>query len=362
MRGISVRIDNAGEPLTLTLSPKRGEGTRRRKSCASEEFYFRAASVVCIVVGWWNGLDSRCNAQTAEPQIAATVANQVITVEQAEKFLARTLDDRPLSEEVKTLLQAKALEQLVGELLVIEYFRGENKLASDDDVQLALERFQDELTAVEQSLDQYMAEQGLTKNGLLNQIRFRLSWEKYLAETLTDTNLQKHFERFRRELDGTQMRVSHLLLKIEGTDADAVARIREQAATIRQQIIAGKMAWADAVQDHSQAPSRESGGDLRWIERFAPMPEAFSKAAFALEVGEISPPIQTEFGIHLIRCDAIEPGQHSWDQVEPALRRHATQYLFDWIAERQRPKSPPIYSGSFPRLDPKTGQAVRIAR
>ena len=302
--------------------------------------------------------NSRCFSQSTEPQIAATVADSVVTVEHVEKLLARSLDDRPLSEPVKALMQAKALDQLVGQLLVLEYLRSQGKIASDDDVQLSLERLQEELGTVEQSLEHYLVEQGLTRSALVSQIRFRLSWARYLESSLTDENLHKHFDRFRRELDGTQVNVSHLLLKEDAKDPENLAEVENQAEQIRSRVLKGEVEWLEAVREHSQAASRESGGDLGWIGRWSPMPESFSKAAFSLEPGQISPPTRTEFGVHLIRCEVIEPGTSAWEKVEPVVRRHSTQYLFEWIVERQRVKTPPSYSGVFPTLDAITGQVI----
>jgi peptidyl-prolyl cis-trans isomerase SurA len=303
-------------------------------------------------------VNSRSLGQGTEPRIAAKVGNQIISVEQVDKLLAQTLDDRPLSDEVKTMMRAKALDQLVGQSLVIEYFRAQGNLASDDDVRLALERLQEELKSVEQTLDQYLVEQGLTRESLMNQFRFRLSWMAYLQSSLTDENLQKHFNRFRRELDGGQIRVSQLLLKVGANDPQQWESTRQQAEQIREQIIKGELEWSAAVQEKSQAASRDTGGDLGWIGRWAPMPESFSQAAFALEPGKISPPIRTEFGIHLIRCEQVEPGTENWQTVEPAVRKHATQYLFEWIVTRQKPLTSPEFTGLSPYLDPATGNVI----
>src|SRR5262245_34041617 len=60
---------------------------------------------------------------SGEQVIAATVANQVVIAQDADGLLRRTVGDRTLSEDVKCLLQAKSLEQLVGQLLVMEYLR-----------------------------------------------------------------------------------------------------------------------------------------------------------------------------------------------------------------------------------------------
>ncbi len=296
--------------------------------------------------------------QQPEPAIAAIVANQTVTVDEANGFLDRTIDDRPLRDDVKGLLQAKALEQLVGQLFVLEYLRADNKLASDEDVQLAQERLEEELHAVEQTLEQHLVAQRLTRTGLANRIRFQLSWKRYLDAMLTEENLKKHFEKFRRELDDGQMRVSHLLLKTSDSAPRDVSAIHDQADQIRQQVVDGKIAWSDAVQSHSQAATRESAGDLGWIGRFAPMPESFSAAAFKLEPGQISSPVRTEFGFHLIRCEEIKPGTRSYEQAEQDIRRHATQYLFGWIVARQMEQTPPRYTSLYPHLDSTTGQVI----
>ena len=296
-----------------------------------------------------------------EPTIAATVANQIITVAEADGLLDRTIDGRPLRDDVKSLLQAKTLEQLVGQLLVLEYLRTENKLASDEDVQSAQERLAEKLLAVEQNLEGHLSEQRLTRTELANRIRFQLSWKRYLDGMLIEENLKKHFEKFRRELDDGEMRVSHLLLKTSDSLPGDVNAIRDQAEQIRQQVVDGKMAWSDAVQSQSQAATREFAGDLGWIGRFAPMPESFSEAAFKLEPGQISAPVRTEFGFHLIRCEEIKPGTRSYEQAEQDIRRHATQYLFGWIVARQKEQTPPRFTGRYPHLDSTTGDVIGIA-
>jgi peptidyl-prolyl cis-trans isomerase SurA len=297
-------------------------------------------------------------AQSQDRPIAATVANQNIAIERVESLLEQTLDNRTFDEPARELLKAKALDQLVGQLLVVEYFRGQGKLASDEDVQLELERMENELAAVERTLEQSLAEQHLTRDEFVEQLRFRLSWTRYLDAMLTADNLQKHFERFRRELDGSQAHVAQILIKCDVDDPHSWNAALEQATQIRSEIVEERLKWSDAVAQYSQAASRDAGGDLGWIGRWAPMPEAFSQAAFQLEPGQISAPVRTRFGIHLIRCESIEPGGSMWNEVEADVRRHATQYIFDWIVDRQRPVTPPAYTGLFPYWDASEGKVV----
>jgi peptidyl-prolyl cis-trans isomerase C len=85
----------------------------------------------------------------------------------------------------------------------------------------------------------------------------------------------------------TQVRASHLLVE---TEAEALALRTE---------IEGGVAFADVAQRVSQCPSGRNGGDLGFFGPGQMVPE-FDKAAFTLPVGELSQPLQTQFGWHLL--------------------------------------------------------------
>lgn len=70
------------------------------------------------------------------------------------------------------------------------------------------------------------------------------------------------------------------------------------AVTLKQKIVEGSN-FADLAREHSSCPSKASGGALG---KFGPgmMVPQFEQATFALPVGEISDPVQTQFGWHLI--------------------------------------------------------------
>jgi parvulin-like peptidyl-prolyl isomerase len=66
------------------------------------------------------------------------------------------------------------------------------------------------------------------------------------------------------------------------------------------------------------------------------MPEDFSRAAFALKKNEVSQPLVSPFGVHLITVLDEKPGTLTWRDVENELRLAVTLYLFRWIAEKER--------------------------
>ena len=87
----------------------------------------------------------------------------------------------------------------------------------------------------------------------------------------------------------SQVKASHIL----------VGR-KSEAEALRQQIIDGEITFEDAAKKYSQCPSREEGGDLGFFPRGV-MAGPFEKAAFSLPIGEISQPVETRFGWHLIK-------------------------------------------------------------
>jgi len=84
-----------------------------------------------------------------------------------------------------------------------------------------------------------------------------------------------------------EVKASHILVKTE-----------EEALKIKDEILAGK-SFEQAALEYSTCPSGENGGDLGYFGRNVMVVE-FDHAAFEANVGEITKPIQTEFGWHLI--------------------------------------------------------------
>lgn len=85
-----------------------------------------------------------------------------------------------------------------------------------------------------------------------------------------------------------QVKASHLLVAT-----------KEEVEDIQKQIEAGAD-FAELAQKHSKCPSGQNGGDLGFFGKGQMVPE-FEEAAFSLAVGEMSGPIQTQFGWHLLK-------------------------------------------------------------
>ncbi|MBK7001653.1 MAG: peptidylprolyl isomerase [Rhodoferax sp.] len=94
-----------------------------------------------------------------------------------------------------------------------------------------------------------------------------------------------------------QNRARHILLLTDATQPQAAAIAR--LADYRQRILAGKATFANLARAHSQDGSAARGGDLGWTAPGSFVPE-FEEALNRLEEGQISPPVASRFGVHLI--------------------------------------------------------------
>ena len=87
----------------------------------------------------------------------------------------------------------------------------------------------------------------------------------------------------------SEVRASHILVDNE-----------EHAKQIKLELERSDKTFAPLAKEKSQGPSGDNGGDLGFFGRGAMVPP-FEKAAFKLDVGEVSDPVKTEFGWHLIK-------------------------------------------------------------
>ena len=94
--------------------------------------------------------------------------------------------------------------------------------------------------------------------------------------------------------------VNHILIT-EKPSPKSKQQTYEHLMSIRNEILDGKISFEDAARKHSQDPgSAEDGGDLGFIPKGTFVLE-FEKAAYSLAPGELSKPIETQFGYHLIQ-------------------------------------------------------------
>jgi peptidyl-prolyl cis-trans isomerase D len=172
--------------------------------------------------------------------------------------------------------------------------------------------------------------------------------------TVTPDALQAYYQKNEARYRQVETRhAHHILIPVNGAnaakaDAAALAKARE----VQAQLKAGKDFGALAKQYSSDTASAAQGGDLGWAARTAYVP-AFADALFSMQPGQISEPVKTQFGYHIIRLDEVRPASvKSFDEVRPQVE---TEYRRDQAAavfgDRQEQIQQALDSGTVTDLN-----------
>ncbi|MBD3336596.1 MAG: hypothetical protein GF355_13875 [Candidatus Eisenbacteria bacterium] len=287
------------------------------------------------VMGWTLLAGAAAEAQQAEKVVAVVEEEPILlseVLEQYEVFAAQGAVDTSDTSAARGL-KRRILDQLIEDRLVILEAQSQGIQVSPEEVQQAVEQTIDDIVqglgGRQAFLNQLRAE-GLTEAELRE--RYRQDARRQLLANrlvqreigsqveLTDEDVRRYFEENRDELPEKPMltRISDIFIAVR-PDSLIEARRREEAAELRQRIASGELEFEEAAEKFSDDPSSEVGGRLGRFRRgdFEP---AFEQAAFDLEPGEISPPVRTRFGFHLIRLDEKD-AQGEWAVVHHILLR-----------------------------------------
>ncbi|WP_100398195.1 peptidylprolyl isomerase [Bacillus sp. FJAT-44742] len=272
-----------------------------------------------------------CNNNEQDAQNGETIVevnDTVITEEEFINELKETYGEQMLNEMVQTtVLEDKAEEVGVTEEQVQEELDQykENFNAEDDDELLMLLQTQYQLPVT--SIEQF-------KNEL---IRPQLILEELTREDvdLSDEAKQEYFEE--NEEDLAEVRARHILVESE-EEADELYEELQEGAD-----------FEELATEHSIDPgSGAQGGDLGFFSR-GEMVEEFEETAFSLEEGEISEPVESDFGFHIIEViEKRESFEELEEQIEEALiqqeARSPEEVMEEIMADAEINVQNPAYS------------------
>jgi peptidyl-prolyl cis-trans isomerase C len=148
-----------------------------------------------------------------------------------------------------------------------------------------------------------LAERNMTLDRLRADIRKDIAISKMMeaelagAPVITDAEIKEFYEKNPDQFSG--VRASHILIRPDGFDEASKKKAREATEDVLKQARSGAD-FAELARKHSSDGSAQQGGDLGFFTKGSMVPE-FSKAAFALQPGQISDVVETQFGYHIIK-------------------------------------------------------------
>jgi parvulin-like peptidyl-prolyl isomerase len=250
-------------------------------------------------------------------------------------------------------VEAAILEQLVDDRILRAELDRLGIQVTRPEVEAAVARLREQVAGRGLVYENFLAASGRTPGDLDKQVALEIALDKFVRPRITAEAIAETFDRNRRELDGTLLRVSHVVLRPEaGGPDDVAAGMLERAATLRQQIVQGRLSFAEAARLHSAGPSRRTGGDLGWIGREGPMADGFASRAYGLAKGGVSPPFASPQGVHIVTVTAVQPGRIGIDAVRPRVEKILAQNLVRGLVVAGRKRSPVSFAAGVPHFDP----------
>ena len=147
------------------------------------------------------------------------------------------------------------------------------------------------------------------------------------AQNISDAAVSEYYEKNAAQFATPEMvRARHILILSDAkASAEDQAKAKAKIEEIAQRIKAGEDFGTVAKEVSEDPGSAPQGGELGWFAHGQMVPE-FDKASFALNPGELSEPVKTQFGWHLIQLEEKKAaGQKPLDEVKDQIRTRLAQ-------------------------------------
>jgi len=274
--------------------------------------------------------------------------NDVIATVNGEEIFRTELDRRlgvlkRMNQEVTRSVQIQVLNQLTKKVLLKQFVEGQNIEVSGEELQGELEKIKYFLRSnpndSEKSLEEILETQGSSIDELKDEIRRTLALSKYLDERVNDDEKRSYFEANKNSFNGEKVKASHVLIDTTKLKTDAeLEEARQKTEEVKKEIDNGAD-FAEMARKYSTCPSAENGGDIGFFQRNGSLVEEFAEAAFLMQVGEISEPVKTEFGYHIIKVTDKEEGkdvsyEDVADMVDFVYMQMKTEALLNGLYEK----------------------------
>jgi parvulin-like peptidyl-prolyl isomerase len=242
-------------------------------------------------------------------EVIATVNGKKIT--QAD--LANRLEAfRNTDAETLNTIKQEILDQLITDILLEEFIDRQGLVVAPEEIEREVNQIRSNITGNQknsgQSLEKVLAAIGSNMGEFKSSIKHSLALGKYFNNKIDERTLEKYFDGNKSLFNGESVKVCHILIDTRDMKTqEELSHTLEQIKSIKREIDNGA-AFDEMAKKYSNCPSAQNGGDLGFIQRKGNLAKSFLDTAFSLRTGQVSDPVQTEFGYHLIKVTEKKEG------------------------------------------------------
>ncbi|MFW5998711.1 MAG: peptidylprolyl isomerase [Halanaerobiaceae bacterium] len=257
----------------------------------------------------------------------AGIQQLVMTLFQSNQQFASVLLDSEEGEALINEFKKRKLDGLIEQTLLEQEAEARNVIVSQEDKEESfnqhLNQIKQQYNLSESQLVETLSQQGIGsldqyKEMFLNEseqdlLINKLSQEVVEEAEVSDQEIENYYnenkERYEQE---DQVEASHILLDTEEEAEDIIEQLENGAD------------FSDLAEEYStDQGSASQGGSLGFFEKNGQMIPEFEEAAFDLEIGEISNPVESQYGYHVIKVtDKKEAGVQSLTEVKDNIEQN----------------------------------------
>lgn len=236
--------------------------------------------------------------------IAAVVNDAVISHWDLEERLrlAIALSNLPDSSETRRRLAPEVLRRMIDEKLKLQATNRRNIEVDSASINDALRRIVQINRIPNNDLDSFLQRINISREAILEQVRVDLAWNRLIrdtklpAESITDQDVTETLDRLRANLGKEERLLAEIFLRVEDPSRD-----RETRALAEQMVdqFQNGADFGSLAAQFSQSPTAALGGDLGWVPP-GQLGDKLDAAAARLAPGQVSPPVRTLAGYHIL--------------------------------------------------------------
>jgi peptidyl-prolyl cis-trans isomerase C len=253
------------------------------------------------------------------------------------------------------------LTYLVDNAIIDQYLVQLKVQVDPKEIDENVKKLKDEAVRDKRDFQDLLKKLVITEDELRNELQSALRWDKFVLQQGNDKVLQQFFMQNPAMFNGSRVRARHILIPVTDNNKDASlakitaikksidAEVAETVAKLvntdalgreRERARAQELAFIKAAQAESTCPSKKDGGDLDFFPRVGAMVEPFARVAFALKPNQMSDPVSTDFGYHLILTLEFKEGKEvKFDQVKPFVQDVYGERLREAVLAAYKPRA-----------------------
>ena len=292
-------------------------------------------------------------------RVAAVVNKDVIALSEVEKRAAPELAragqqerDPAKRAELRTRIIKGSLDALIGEKLMEEQIQELGLGVTDAELEAAMADVRRQNNAADDSaFERLLASEGFTlaaykdflrkQMGRMKLVQMRVSPKVKVSEE----DLRAAYTQYSKMESGdSEVHARHILVQVDpNAPADKVEAARKKAEALAAEARKPGVDFVALAKAKSEGPSAADGGDLGFFKRGVMVP-AFERVAFSLNDGEVSEPVRTQFGWHILKVEEkravdVAPFEQVKGELEAKLKMQKTEKYVEQYVQELRQKA-----------------------